>query len=68
MVAGAFIPRAVVLKLYKHAEPSGSFPSFCQTPFLLNITESKNGLLKSDDLRRTSESAPSNPRGSIEPV
>jgi len=32
-----------------------------------NITESKNGLHVSDDLRRTPETAPSNPGGSIEP-
>ena len=32
-----------------------------------NMTESKNELLKSDDLCRTSETAPSNPRSSIEP-
>jgi len=38
--------RAVVLNLYKHAEPLLSFPSFCGTPFLPNITESKNGLLQ----------------------
>jgi len=59
--------RAVVLKLYKHAEPLRSFPSVSQTSFLPNTTESKNGLLKSDDLRRTPETAPSKPRGSIEP-
>jgi len=29
--------------------------------------ESKNGLPKSDNLRRTPETGPSNPRGSIEP-
>jgi len=29
-----------------------------------NITESKNGLHVSDDLRRTPETAPSNPGGS----
>jgi len=58
----------VVLKLYNHAEPLRSFPSFCRTPFLPNTTERKNGLLKSDDLRRTPETAPSNPRGSIEPT
>ena len=52
---------------YKHGEPLGSFPRFCRTPFLSNTTESNNGLLKSDDLRRTPEAAPSNPRGSIEP-
>jgi len=49
---------AVVLKLCKHAEP---LPSFCRTPFLSRTKESKNGLLKSDDLRRTPETAPSNP-------
>jgi len=57
----------VVLKRYKHAEPLRSFPSLCRTPFLPNTTERKNGLLKSDDLRQTPETAPSNPRGSIEP-
>jgi len=57
----------VVLNLDEHAEPLGGFPSFCRTPFLPSITESKNGLLKSDDLRRTPETAQSNPRGSIEP-
>jgi len=57
----------VVLKLYKHADPLCSFPSFCRTPFLPNATESKNGLLKSDDLRRIPEPAPSNPRVSIDP-
>jgi len=35
--------RAVVLKLYKHAETLCSFPSFCRTSFLLNTTESKMG-------------------------
>jgi len=34
---------------------------------LPNITEGKNGLLKSDDLRQTPEMAPLNPRGLIEP-
>jgi len=58
---------SVVLKLCKDAEPLRSLPSFCRTPFLPNTTESKNGLLKSDDLHRTSETDPSNPRGSIEP-
>ena len=37
---------AVVLNLYKHAEPLCSFPRFCQTPYLPNITESKIGLLQ----------------------
>jgi len=36
----------VVLNLYKHAEPLRSFPSFCRTLFLPNITESKNRLLQ----------------------
>jgi len=35
----------VVLNLQKHAEPLRSYPNFCRTPFLPNITESKNGLL-----------------------
>jgi len=56
----------VVLKLYKHAELFRSFPSFCRTPFLPNTTESEIGLQKSHDLRRTPETAPLNPRGSIE--
>ena len=43
----------VVLKLYKHAEPLRSFPSFCRNKILPNTTERKNGLLKSDDPRRT---------------
>ena len=59
--------RPAVLKLYKHDESLRSFPSFCRTSFLPNITESKNGLLKSHDLPRTSEMTPSKPRGSIEP-
>ena len=59
--------RIVVLKLYKHTEPLRSFPSIGRTPFMPNVTESKNGLKVSDDLRRTPETAPSNPRGSIEP-
>jgi len=37
---------AVVLNLYKHTEPLRCYPSFCRIPFLPNITESKNGLLK----------------------
>jgi len=57
----------MVFNLYKHAEPLRNFPSFCRIPFLPNITESKNGLLKSDDLRPTPETAQSNPRGSVEP-
>jgi len=59
--------RSVVLNLYEHAEPVRSFPSFCRTPFLPNITESKNGLHVSDDYRRTPETAPLNSRGSIKP-
>jgi len=55
----------VVLNIYKYAEPLCSFPSFCRTPFLPNITESKNGLHGSDDLRRTPELAPSNPRAVV---
>jgi len=27
---------SVVLKIYKHAKPLRSFPSFCRTPFLPN--------------------------------
>ena len=57
----------MVQKLYKHTEPLRGFPSFCQTPFLPNIIESKNGLQVSDDFCRTPETAPSNLRGSIEP-
>ena len=38
------------LNLYKYAEPLRSFPKFCRTPFLPNITESKNGLHVADDL------------------
>jgi len=38
-----------------------SFTNFCRTPFLPNITESKNGLHVADDLRRNPETAPSNP-------
>ena len=49
------------LNLYKHAEPLRSFPRFCRTPVLPNITESKNGLLKS----RSPSSNPWN--GSVEP-
>jgi len=60
----------VVLKLYKYTEPLRSFVGFCQTPFLPNAIESKNGLLKSDDLRRALEMAPSNPgvRSNPEPL
>jgi len=58
---------AVVLKLYKHAEPLRGFPNFCRAPFLPNKTENKNGLLKSDDLRRTPGTVQLNPRGSILP-
>jgi len=36
---------AVVLNLYKHAETLCTCLSFCRTPFLPNITESKNGSL-----------------------
>ena len=54
-------PGPVVLKLYKHAEPLRNFLSFCRTPLLPNTTGSKNGLLKSDDLRRTPEMTLSNP-------
>ena len=57
---------SVVLNLYKRAEPLRSFPSLCQTAVLPNITESKNGLLKSDNLLRAPETAPSNPRVTIE--
>jgi len=57
----------VVLKLYKHTEPLRSFPSFRRTPFLPYITESKKGLHVLDHPRRTPETAPSKPRGSIEP-
>ena len=63
----ALCPSAVVLKLYRHTEPLRSFPSFCRTPFLPNITESENGLHLLDDLRWTPKTASSNPRGSIEP-
>jgi len=35
-----------VVLLYKHTEPLRCFPSFCRAPFLPNITESKNELLK----------------------
>jgi len=59
--------RSVVIRLYKHTEPFCGFPRFFRTPFLTNTTENTNGLRKSDDLRRTPETAPSNPRGSIEP-
>jgi len=59
--------RSVVLNLYTHAESLRSFPSFCRTQFLPNITKSKKGLHKSDDLRQTPETAPWSPRGSIEP-
>jgi len=38
--------KAVAFNHYKHAEPFRSFPSFCQTLFLPNTTESKNGLLE----------------------
>ena len=65
--ASKLVSSPVVLKLYKHAKPLLSFPSFRRTAFLSNKTKSKNGLLKSDDLRRTPETAPSNPRVSIEP-
>jgi len=58
----------VVLRLYKHTEPLRSFQSFCRTPFLRNITESKNGLHVSADLRRIPETAPSNPRVGSNPV
>ena len=64
---GNTLIRPVVLKFYKNTEPSRSFPSFFQTAFFPRITESKNGLKVSDDLRRTPGTAPSNPRGSIEP-
>ena len=33
----------LVLNLYEHTKTLGSFPSFCRTPFLPNITESKMG-------------------------
>jgi len=55
----------VFLNLDKHAKP---FRYFCGTPFSPNTTESKNGLNVSDDFRRTPETAPSNPWGSIEPM
>jgi len=42
------------------------FQAFVE-PHFCPITESKNGLHVSDDLRRTSETAPSNHRGSVEP-
>jgi len=41
-----FSLKAVVLNLCKHAEPLRRYPSFCRTPFLPNVTENKNGLLK----------------------
>jgi len=63
----SFCTKPVVLKLCKHAERLRSFRSFCQTPYLSNTTESKNGLLKSDDLRRAPETALLNPAGLIEP-
>jgi len=59
--------KEVVLNHYKHTEPLCSFPKFCLTPFFPNITESNNGLHVSDGLRRTPETASSNPRGWIEP-
>jgi len=38
--------KTVLLNLCKHAKPLRSFPSFCRTTVLPNITESKNGLLQ----------------------
>jgi len=62
--------KPVVLNLYKHAKTLRSFPNFCRTPFFPIVTESKNGLHVSVDLRRTPETAPSNPgtqKSGIEP-
>jgi len=61
------ISLSMVLKLHKQTEPLRSCPRFCRSPFVPNITESKNGLHVSDYLRRTPETAPSNPWDSIEP-
>jgi len=37
------VPKAVAVNLYTHTQPFRSFPSFCRTPFLPIITESKMG-------------------------
>jgi len=52
----------ILMKQAQIAEPLRSFPCFCRTAFLPNITESKNGLHITDDLPRTPETAPSNLR------
>ena len=43
------------------------FQAFVEPHFCPIQKESKNGLLKSDDIRRSPERAPSNPKSSIEP-
>jgi len=44
--SNVYLFKSMFRNLYKHAEPLRSYPSFCRIPFLPNITECKNGLLK----------------------